>query len=74
MAKCEIKCAPNGPLIVRGDLELKDAAGNPFGLGGRSQVALCRCWASENKPFCDGAHKRVGFDSTVTCTDLPPIS
>ena len=74
MGKCEIKCSPNGPLIVRGEVDLKDAADKSFGLGGRSQVALCRCGASENKPFCDGAHKRVGFDSTVECCDLPPIS
>ena len=74
MAKTEIKCVPHGPLIIRGDVELKDASDNSFGLGGRSQIALCRCGASEDKPFCDGSHRRIAFDSTVTCRDLPPTS
>lgn len=71
MPKCEIKCAPDGPLIVRGDVDLKDSADTSFGLGGRTQIALCRCGASENKPFCDGTHRKTGFKSTVTRTDLP---
>ncbi|MCH2666283.1 CDGSH iron-sulfur domain-containing protein, partial [bacterium] len=28
-------------------------------------IALCRCGATENKPFCDGAHKNCGFSSSV---------
>ena len=73
MADCEIKCNNNGPLIIRGDFELLDGGGQAFGLGGRKQIGLCRCGASENKPFCDGSHSRKGFVSSITCSDLPPL-
>jgi CDGSH-type Zn-finger protein len=51
---------------------LEDALGLPFGLAGRTTVALCRCGASENKPFCDGAHSRAGFKSECPARDLQP--
>lgn len=69
---CEVKCNDNGPLIITGDFELKDASGGTFGLGGRKTIGLCRCGASQNKPFCDGSHRRVGFASELQCRDLPP--
>jgi CDGSH-type Zn-finger protein len=62
----------NGPLRVEGEVELCDAAGKPFGLGGRAAVSLCRCGHSANKPFCDGSHNRAGFASEVEARDLPP--
>ena len=63
----------NGPLRVEGDVTLVDAEGKEFGLGGRAAVGLCRCGASENKPFCDGTHNKVGFQSTCPARDLPPM-
>ncbi len=69
----EIICINNGPLRIKGDnIVLKDANGNEFGLAGRTVISLCRCGHSGNKPFCDGSHARVGFDSTVEARDLPP--
>ncbi|HEY3767529.1 MAG TPA: CDGSH iron-sulfur domain-containing protein [Candidatus Angelobacter sp.] len=56
----------NGPLIVTGDLgelNLTDADGNKFDISGKQTVALCRCGASVNKPFCDGQHSKIGFQA-----------
>ena len=50
----------DGPLIVRGDVEILDSSGNPVERDRRT-VALCRCGVSSIKPFCDGTHKAVGF-------------
>ncbi|HXG93973.1 MAG TPA: CDGSH iron-sulfur domain-containing protein [Blastocatellia bacterium] len=63
----------NGPLRVTGDnIVIRDQAGNTFGLGGRKVISLCRCGHSANKPFCDGSHARIGFDSVIEARDLPP--
>lgn len=54
-----IRIAPNGPYVIRGQAELKDVAlaqGAPA-----DRYTLCRCGASKNKPFCDGAHHHSGF-------------
>jgi hypothetical protein len=50
---------PDGPLLVRGDIDVVDSEGNVFRHDTR--LALCRCGASENKPFCDNSHRRIGF-------------
>ena len=62
----------NGPLRIEGDFTICDTTGQEFGLAGRTALSLCRCGHSENKPFCDGSHKRVGFDSQIQARDLPP--
>jgi len=59
----------NGPYIVTGDLgqlDLKDADGNQYDISGKTAVALCRCGASVNKPFCDGQHSKIGFQAAET--------
>ena len=48
--KPQITCAPNGPYLVR------EVPGLPEG------AALCRCGGSGSKPFCDGTHRRNGFN------------
>jgi len=68
----KITVRANGSLLVSGPVTLEDAAGRPFGLAGRTSVALCRCGHSESKPFCDGSHNRVGFKSEVEARELPP--
>lgn len=62
----------HGPVRIEGEFTVHDAEGKEFGLGGRTAISLCRCGHSENKPFCDGAHKRNGFESACTARDLPP--
>jgi uncharacterized Fe-S cluster protein YjdI len=50
---------PNGPLFMRGDIRVVDAIGGE--LRRTPRAAFCRCGASENKPFCDNSHLRIGF-------------
>lgn len=59
----KITVRPNGPLRVEGHVVLQDAEGHTWDLTGKPGISLCRCGASENKPFCDGAHKRIEFQS-----------
>lgn len=51
----------NGPLFVRGDVEVIDVQGHVTREGTR--LALCRCGSSQNKPYCDLSHRAVGFKS-----------
>nr|WP_286303032.1 CDGSH iron-sulfur domain-containing protein [Microbacterium suwonense] len=51
---------PDGPLIVRGDMQLLTSDGEPIPRHRRT-VALCRCGLSAIKPFCDSTHKAAGF-------------
>lgn len=49
----------NGPYYVVGGIELKDTSGvKPES---KEHYTLCRCGASKNKPFCDGAHWDINF-------------
>ena len=54
-----VEAVPDGPLHVRGAVELRDHEGALCWTGMRA--ALCRCGASNNKPFCDNSHRKVGF-------------
>jgi CDGSH-type Zn-finger protein len=55
----EIGVFRNGPLFVRGRVQVVGADGEPYEV--RNRQVLCRCGYSRNKPFCDGSHKLVGF-------------
>jgi CDGSH-type Zn-finger protein len=72
MADFKVIVKNNGPLRLEGDILICDEAGRSFGLGGRGVVSLCRCGQSGNKPFCDGTHNKVGFQSLIEARDLPP--
>jgi CDGSH-type Zn-finger protein len=47
---------PDGPLVVRGDVEICDLDGAVVEMS--HSIALCRCGRSARKPLCDGSHQR----------------
>jgi CDGSH-type Zn-finger protein/uncharacterized Fe-S cluster protein YjdI len=57
----QIKLAKDGPVLVRGNVTVVAASGREAWHG--EQAAFCRCGASNNKPFCDGEHKKIDFRS-----------
>jgi CDGSH-type Zn-finger protein len=56
----------DGPLIVRGPVQIFDMEGREIKLK-RETIALCRCGKSRIRPFCDGTHKLTRF----TCPSGP---
>jgi uncharacterized Fe-S cluster protein YjdI len=54
-----VEVSENGPLLVYGNIKIKDAQGNETIK--YKTTALCRCGQSANKPYCDGTHRKVGF-------------
>lgn len=50
----------DGPIIIKGDFILK------YGDNARKMkeglISLCRCGASSQMPFCDGTHRKIGFE------------
>jgi CDGSH-type Zn-finger protein len=71
MPATKITVNNDGSIRIEGDFEIADPQGQTFGLGGRTAIGLCRCGASQNKPFCDGSHARTGFQDKVVARDLP---
>ncbi len=70
MSGASIKPAKDGPYEVTlgSDFQLADPTGKAFDLSkqaAQGKIWLCRCGGSNNKPFCDGAHRKIGFKSEV---------
>ena len=59
--RVKIRIKPNGSIRVTGTVDIVDADGNI--LETKTDFSLCRCGHSKDKPFCDGAHKEVGFQA-----------
>jgi uncharacterized Fe-S cluster protein YjdI/CDGSH-type Zn-finger protein len=53
---------PNGPLLVRGDVDVRLRQGDQ--VTREYRMALCRCGKSGNQPFCDLSHRETGFRDT----------
>jgi CDGSH iron-sulfur domain-containing protein 3 len=62
MSDTKINIRDNGPFLIEGPVTLVDAEGKEYTID-KPVFALCRCGASENRPFCDGTHKTCGFES-----------
>jgi uncharacterized Fe-S cluster protein YjdI len=54
-----VEAIPNGPLLVYGNITVRDTAG--VEIQKNKVTAFCRCGQSGNKPYCDGSHISAGF-------------
>jgi len=75
-----VSITANGPYLVKGGVALSRMTIGADAEGGsqawipgeafpvQESYALCRCGHSGKKPFCDGTHKRIGFDGTETAS------
>ncbi|MBE9078319.1 CDGSH iron-sulfur domain-containing protein [Romeria aff. gracilis LEGE 07310] len=68
MADVKIAVADNGPFRITGDVSIVDAEGGEFPAE-QKVIALCRCGASENQPFCTGNHKQIDFQSAPRASE-----
>lgn len=59
-AHARIEMLKNGPVLIRGNFIIRDANKKKIKVGG-DVVAICRCGGTKNSPFCDGTHKKIGF-------------
>lgn len=57
----KITVTEDGPLKVEGPIELVAHDGTTIPVREGRAAWLCRCGGSKNKPFCDGAHSKIGF-------------
>jgi uncharacterized Fe-S cluster protein YjdI len=56
----KIEVSANGPYIIKTECLIVHSDGKEETKNGT--VALCRCGASANKPYCDGSHNKTGFE------------
>jgi CDGSH-type Zn-finger protein len=54
----------DGPYRIQGEFRIATQGGKPIEVS-KDEVWLCRCGHSNNKPFCDGSHKKAGFASNL---------
>lgn len=66
-----VRVSRNGPVYLRGDIEVLDESG-ALRLAD-TRVALCRCGRSGNGPLCDGSHLETGFRDPGTVREENPV-
>ena len=76
MAPLTVKVKHNGPYFIAledaDQLHLVDHNGDPIAPPPGRGIVLCRCGSSSTKPFCDGTHKRIGFQGSQEPTAATP--
>ena len=70
--KPSIDVPEDGPFLVKGLKKLTDHENQPVAMQ-KDVIALCRCGASEKKPFCDGTHKDIGFSGKKEREETHPV-
>ncbi len=50
----------SGPIWLKGGIPVQSSDGTMYEV--RNRQTLCRCGKSQNKPFCDSTHMKVGFN------------
>ena len=61
MSEKIVQANENSPLRIPGPLTMIDTEGKQIEIN-ENTIFLCRCGGSQKKPFCDGTHKRNGFE------------
>ena len=56
----EVKIMKDGPIVVMGDFEITGPQGQTYNK--MKMISFCRCGSSNNMPFCDGTHRKMGFE------------
>ena len=58
--RVSVKVMPDGPIVLKGDFT--------FIYNGTTKkikegiLSICRCGASDHMPFCDGVHRKIGYE------------
>jgi len=55
-----VKVMVDGPIVIKGDLTLNYSGKKKSVRDG--MISICRCGASDHQPFCDGQHRKIGFN------------
>ena len=56
----EIRIMQDGPIIIKGNFKIIGTDGNAIKT--MKMASLCRCGMSKKMPFCDGTHRKIGFN------------
>jgi hypothetical protein len=55
-----VKIMMDGPIVIKGDFTFQYSGNKKEMKDGI--ISLCRCGASIHLPFCDGTHRKIGFE------------